>query len=171
MNETMQTLLARRSIRKYKPDPVPEDLLRQVVEAGVYAPSGMNRQSWKLVVARGEARDRVTAAAAPFPNRGGNPFYGAPVILLVFGDPNDPMWIQDGSLMLGNMMNAAAAVGLGSCWINCMKDVFGTPEGEKLQRELLPDAEYRVVGCLALGYADEAPEPKPRRENVVTYLD
>ena len=167
MNETMHTLLTRRSVRKYKPGPPPETLLSQVIEAGVWAPSGMNRQPCKILAAQGKTRDLIAAAAEPFPNRGGNPFYGAPVILLVFADRTDSMAVQDASLMLGNMMNAAASLGLGSCWINCMKDVFRTPEGEALKRELLPDEAFEAVGSLALGYADETPEPKPRREAMV----
>ena len=170
MNETMRTLLARRSVRSFETRQIADEELAQLVQAAVWAPSGMNRQPWKLVVAQGEMRSRIAAAAEPFPNRGGNPFYGAPTILLVFTDRRVSTAVQDGSLMLGNMMNAAASLGIGSCWINCMKEVFETEAGRALKRELVPDEDYTVVGSLAVGYAKEAPAPKERREDTVLYF-
>lgn len=170
MNETMKTLLERRSVRSFEARQIRDEELEQLVQAALWAPSGMNRQPWKLVVTQGGTRDRVAAAAEPFPNRGGNPFYGAPTIFLVFTDRKASTAVQDGSLMLGNLMLAAASLGLGSCWINCMKDVFATPEGRALKEELVPDENYTVVGSLAVGYAKEAPPPKDRREDTVLYF-
>ena len=170
MNETLQTLLSRRSVRAYKPDPIPEGKLKAILEAGLWAPSGMNMQSVRFVVLKAASeREKLLALAEDFPNRGGNPFYGAPVIVLVFADKTALTPVQDASLAIGNMANAAASLGIASCWVNCVKDIFKTPAGKNLKKAWLPDPKFVAVGSLALGYADETPEPKPREEGRIVY--
>lgn len=165
MNQTIKTMLERRSVRKYKAMPVSDELLQTITNVGIWTMSGMNMQSVQLVVVRSpEMLARLVAVAEDFPNRGGNPFYGAPVVILAFAAQDACAPVQDASLALGNMANAAFSLGLGSCWINCVKDIFSQGEGETLRKELLPDMKYIPVGSLAVGYADEEPAPKPRIE-------
>ena len=128
--EAMQNLLERRSIRKYKDTQVPDDLLDQVLEAGLYAPSGMNRQNVIMVAVRDkETRDQLMRMNAAVMGREGDPFYGAPCVIVVLGDPENYPVVENGSLVLGNLMNAAHALGLGSCWIHRAWQTFETEEG------------------------------------------
>lgn len=170
-NETMKTLLERRSVRKFKAETITEDELQTILEAGIWAPSGMNMQSCHLVVIRTpEIREELFAAAKAFPNRGGNPFYDAPVVVVAFANKNACTPAQDAALAIGNMANAAASIGVASCWINCAKDLFETPEGKVLRTKLLPEEDFIPIGSLALGYADETPAPKPRNEGRVSFF-
>lgn len=169
-NETLDTLFQRRSIRKYKPEMISEDELETILQAGIWAPSGMNRQSCRLVVIRQPERlKRLYALAMEFPNRGGNPFYDAPLAVIAFANSTATSPVQDASLAIGNMANAAASIGVGSCWINCVKDLFQTPEGREFKKEICPEEEYIPVGSLILGYADEQPQPKPREEGRIRF--
>jgi nitroreductase len=165
-NEVLKALRERRSIRRYKPEQITDEELQAVLEAGTWAPTGMGRQDpWIVAVQRPELVERLDAMNAAVWGRE-HPFYGAPTIVLVFGsDPAE--WANstaDGSLVLGNMMLAAHAVGLGSCWINREREMFATPEGKALMRELgLPDGLVGI-GALALGYpASFPPTVKPRK--------
>lgn len=167
-NEVLKALRERRSIRRYKPEQIKDEELQAVLEAGTWAPTGMGRQDpWIVAVQRPDLVARIDAMNAAVWGRPA-PFYGAPTIVLVFGsDPAE--WansVPDGSLVLGNMMLAAHAVGLGSCWINREREMFATPEGKALMRELgLPDGLIGI-GALALGYpAAFPPTVKPRKEN------
>ena len=166
-NEVLKALRERRSIRRYKPGQIKDEELQAVLEAGTWAPTGMGRQDpWIVAVQRPDLVARLDAMNAAVWGRPA-PFYGAPTIVLVFGsDPAE--WansVPDGSLVLGNMMLAAHAVGLGSCWINREREMFATPEGKALMRELgLPDGLIGI-GALALGYpAAFPPTVKPRKE-------
>ena len=165
-NAVLKALRERRSIRRYKPEQITDEELQAVLEAGTWAPTGMGRQDpWIVAVQRPELVARLDAMNAAVWGRE-HPFYGAPTIVLVFG--SDPAaWANstaDGSLVLGNMMLAAHAVGLGSCWINREREMFTTPEGKALMRELgLPDGLVGI-GALALGYpASFPPTVKPRK--------
>ena len=165
-NAVLKALRERRSIRRYKPEQITDEELQAVLEAGTWAPTGMGRQDpWIVAVQRPELVARLDAMNAAVWGRE-HPFYGAPTIVLVFG--SDPAaWANstaDGSLVLGNMMLAAHAVGLGSCWINREREMFATPEGKALMRELgLPDGLVGI-GALALGYpASFPPTVKPRK--------
>lgn len=169
INETIRILLSRRSIRAYQPDPVPQDKLEIVLEAGVWAPSGMNMQSVRLVALTAAERDKLVQLAEEFPNRGGNPFYGAPVIVIAFADKTALTPVQDASLAIGNMANAAASLGIASCWINCVKDILQTSAGRMLKKSWLPEERFEAVGSLALGYAAETPAPKPRLDGRIIW--
>ena len=172
MNETMQNILTRRSIRSYKPDPVPRELIDQVVRAGTYAPTGMGEQSpIILAITDRETRDRLSRANAKIMGRDIDPFYGAPAVLVVLADKSKPNHVYDGSLVMANLMLAAHALGLGSCWINRARQVFERPEWQELLRSLGVEGEYEGIANCILGYPDgPAPEADPRKENYVYYI-
>ena len=160
-----ELLKNRRSIRRYKPDQVPEDLLDAVLEAGLYAPTGMNRQNVVMVAVRDkETRDQLSRMNAAVMGTDADPFYGAPCVVVVLVDPERYTWIEDGSLVMGNLMLGAYQQGLGSCWIHRAQQMFDSPEGkEPLKKWGLPE-NLRGVGNCILGYTDEEPEAKPRKE-------
>ena len=166
MNEAMFNLLNRRSVRSYKTEQVPDDLLDQILEAGIYAPSGMNTQGVRLVAVRDkETRDLLSRMNAAVMGSQNDPFYGAPCVVVVLADPDlYGGWMEDGALALGNMMNAAHALGLGSCWIHRARQMFDAPEGKELLRTWGLPENLRGVGHCILGYPVEVPAPRPRKE-------
>ena len=173
MNEILQALLGRRSVRSYEDRQIPDELLEQILQAVLYAPSGMNTQGCILVVVRNKAAiTQLSRLNATVMGRNTDPFYGAPCVVVVLGDPEIyPCWVQDGSLILGNMMNAAHALGLGSCWINRAMEVFDKPEGKELLRQWGLPAHLRGVGNCILGYPKENPTAKPRRPGRIVTID
>ncbi len=172
MNKCIQNMIDRRSIKKYKPDPVPADLISEIVEAGMYAPSGMGRQPCIiLAVTNRQLRDRLSAINAKILGREGtDPFYGAPAVLVVLADRTASTYLYDGSLVMGNMLNAAGSLGLGACWIHRAKEMFETPEGKEILKELNIEGDYAGIGNCIVGYADEVREAKPRKEDFVRYI-
>ena len=159
-----EDLLTRRSVRKYTDRQVEDEKLDKVLTAGLYAPTGMNNQLPVLVAVRDkETRDRLSRMNAAVMGASGDPFYGAPCVIVVLSDPERMTWVEDGSLVLGNLMNAAHSLGLGSCWIHRAKECFDTPEGKALLRAWGVPENYRGVGNCILGYAEEEPEAKPRK--------
>ena len=159
-----EDLLTRRSVRKYSDRPVQDEKLDKVLTAGLYAPTGMNNQLPVLVAVRDKAtRDKLSRMNAAVMGASGDPFYGAPCVIVVLSDPERMTWVEDGSLVLGNLMNAAHSLGLGSCWIHRAKECFDTPEGKALLRAWGVPENYRGVGNCILGYAAEEPEAKPRK--------
>lgn len=173
MSNTMDTLLERRSIRKYKPDMVSKELIDQIVKAGIYAPTGRGMQSpIILAVTNKELRDRLSALNAKVMGADMDPFYGAPVVLVVLADKSCPTYIYDGSLVMGNMMLAAHELGLGSCWIHRAKEVFASEEGKKILSDLGIEGDYEGIGNCVIGYADmPLPNAAPRKDNYVYYVD
>ena len=175
MNEVMKALLERRSIRKFKPDALTKEQLGQIVEAGLYAASGKGAQSAIAVVVTNKAlRDRLSAENCRIGGweEGFDPFYGAPAIILVLANKNEPNHVYDGSLMMGNMMLAAHALGLGSIWINRAKQEFDMPEYQALLKELGIEGDYEGIGHCILGYADgPVPEAKPRKADYVKWVE
>lgn len=175
MNETLQTLITRRSCRKYLSTPVEQEKVERVIEAGLYAPSGKGFQSPIIVaVTNSEVRRRLSKVnkeileellGKELPNLP-DPFYGAPVFLAVIAPADRPHKQLDGSLTLGNMMNAAHAEGLGTCWIHRALQTFAMPEWKAWLVEigLSPEVEYEGVGFLSLGYPDGEPAPAPARK-------
>ena len=146
-NETLHTLETRRSCRAYKPEQITKEELEAVLRAGTFAPSAMNRQSAKIVVVQdAETRAQLTRMNAAVMGNTGDPMYGAPTILVVLADANARCGVQDGSLVMGNLMNAAAAIGLGSCWINRAKEEFETEEGKALLKKWGNEGDYIGVG-------------------------
>lgn len=163
--EAMENLLERRSVRKYTAKQVPDDLLDQVLEAGLYAPTGMNTQNIYMVAVRDqETRDQMMHMNAAVMGSQNDPFYGAPCVIVVLGDATGYPVVENGSLVLGNLMNAAHAVGLGSCWIHRAKQTFETEEGKALLRKWgLPEHLVGIGNCI-LGFAAEEPVARPRKE-------
>jgi nitroreductase len=168
----MNTLLNRRSIRRYKEDQVPDELLDQVLTAGLYAPTGMNRQNIVMVAVRDkETRDQLSRMNAAVMGSDRDPFYGAPCVIVVLGDPEIYPVVENGSLVLGNLMNGAYAVGLGSCWIHRAKQTFETEEGKALLRKWGLKENLVGIGNCILGYADESPEASPRLDGRIVKID
>ena len=172
MNEIIKAMETRRSIRGYKKDMVPEELIAEVVEAGTYAATGMGRQSpIILAVTNKEVRDRLSKVNAEIMGTTGDPFYGAPVVLVVLADKSRPTYLYDGSLVMGNLMLAAHSLGLGSCWIHRAKEEFESDWGRELLKSLGIEDEYEGIGHCALGYVDgDYPDVIPRKENRVFYI-
>lgn len=167
-------LLTRRSVRSYRSDPIPKDVLDRILSAGTYAPSGMNRQSAViLAVTDKKTRDKLSQINARVMGaEGKDPFYGAPVVLVVLARKDIPTYLYDGSLVMGNLMLAAHTEGIASCWIHRAKETFQTDEGKALLKDLGIEGEYEGIGNCILGYTDEPlPEAKPRKDNYIYYLD
>lgn len=172
MSETLETIKSRRSIRKYKEDSIPEDILNKIIEAGTYAPSGMGKQSAIiLAVTNKEVRDKLAKINASIMGSTNDPFYGAPVVLVVLADKSVRTHVYDGSLVMENLMLAAHDLGVGSCWIHRAKETFETEEGKELLKSLGIEGEYEGIGNCILGYPDgELPVAKQRKNNFVYYV-
>ena len=172
INTTMEDLLTRRSIRQYTDEMPPMEVIEEICKAGTYAPTGMNRQSPIIIaVTNREMRDRMSQLNAQVMGREGDPFYGAPVVLVVLADKNVFTHVEDGSLVMGNLMNAAHAKGLGSCWIHRAKEVFESEEGKQILADLGIEGDYVGIGNCILGYVDgDYPEAKPRKDNWIYWV-
>lgn len=172
INTTMEDLMTRRSVRQYTDEMPPMEVIEEICKAGTYAPTGMNRQSPIIIaVTNREMRDRMSQLNAQVMGREGDPFYGAPVVLVVLADKNVFTHVEDGSLVMGNLMNAAHAKGLGSCWIHRAKEVFESEEGKQILVELGIEGDYVGIGNCILGYvAGDYPEAKPRKKNWVYWV-
>ena len=169
MNETLKVLCERRSVRKYKGEQIKDSELNAILEAGAWAPTGRGLQSPVMVVVQdAETIAFMSKMNAQIMNASMDPFYGAPTVVVVLADPEVPTWVYDGSLVMGNLMNAAYSVGVGSCWINRATEVFDKEEGKALLRKWGIDEKYRGVGKCILGYADgEVPVPKERKAGYI----
>ena len=169
MSEVINNMKTRRSIRKYKPDMIPEDVLNRIIEAGTYAATGMGKQSPIIIaVTNKEIRDKFSKMNAEIMGVDSDPFYGAPVVLIVLADKARPTYVYDGSLVMGNLMLAAHAEGIGSCWIHRAKEEFESAEGKAFLKSLGIEGDYEGIGHCVLGYTDgEEPKTMPRKENYV----
>ena len=165
MKTTVDDLKTRRSCRAYLPKQVDQDVLKEILEAGTYAPTGKGLMSPKMVVVQDpemiRAISRMNAAIMGSEN---DPFYGAPTLVIVFADASVPTYVEDGSLVMGNLMNAAHALGVASCWIHRAKQVFETEEGKKLMRRWGLGETYVGIGNGILGYRSEPPKPAKERK-------
>ena len=172
MNDVLETIKSSRSIRKYKSDMVPQDKLEKIIEAGTYAATGMGKQSPIIVaVTNKELRDKLSAMNAKIMGVNSDPFYGAPVVLIVLADKNRPTYVYDGSLVMGNLMLEAEAQGVGSCWIHRAKEEFESEEGKEILKSLGIEGDYEGIGHCVLGYADgAAPKAAPRKDSYVYYV-
>lgn len=173
MNAVLQAMKERRSVRAYQDKPVPRDVIERICEAGTYAPTGMGFQSpIILAVTNRQLRDRLSAMNARIMGRDVDPFYGAPVVLVVLADKSRGTYLYDGSLVMANLMLAAHAEGLGSCWIHRAKEEFESEEGKAILKELGIEGDYEGIGHCILGYADgPAPEAKPRKADYVKWVE
>ena len=177
MNETIENLKSRRSIRKFKDEQISDEDLKTILEAGTYAPTARGMQSPKIVVIQNpETINELSAWNRTFfpvevPDDL-DPFYGAKTLLIVLADGEVPTWKEDGSSVLTVLVNAAHAVGVGSCWIHRAYDEFQSEKGKELLKEWGIPETYEGIGHVVLGYPDmEAPKPLPRKEDYILYVD
>ena len=173
MNEVIKCLKERRSVRSYVGRPVPDDVLNEILEAGEYAASGMGRQATVMVAVRNkDLISDLSMMNAAVMGTNTDPFYGAGTVIIVFADSTVHTYVEDGSLVMGNLMNAAHSLGVDSCWIHRAKEVFETEEGKALMKKWGIDEKYKGIGNCILGYSDKPiPEAKPRREGRVIYVN
>ena len=169
MNEVLTCLKERRSIRKYKNEQIKDCELEQILEAGMYAPTGMGMQSPVMVVVQdAETIAKLSKMNAAVMGMENDPFYGAPTVVVVLADASRPTYVEDGSLVMGNLLNAAYSVGVDSCWIHRAREVFATEEGKALLKQWGLEGNYVGIGNCLLGYRDcELPQAKPRKENYI----
>ncbi len=174
MSEAIEQMKKRRSIRNYKPDMVPQEIIDQMIEAGMYAASGMGRQSTIMIqVTDRKLRDEIARMNCEIGGwqEGFDPFYGAPAMIIVLARKDCPTRVYDGSLVMGNLMQAAHELGLGSCWIHRAKEEFETEWGKNLLKSLGIEEEYEGIAHCAFGYVDgDYPEAAPRKEGKVYYI-
>ena len=173
METIINNMITRRSIRKYKSDMIPKETLDTILKAGTYAATGIGKQSPIIIaVTNKELRDKLSAMNAKIMGTDSDPFYGAPVVLIVLANKERPTYIYDGSLVMGNLMNAAHACGIGSCWIHRAKEEFESEEGKELLKSLGIEGDYEGIGHCVLGYIDgEEPEAAPRKDSYVFYVE
>ena len=173
MQDILQLIKSRRSVKKFKRDPVPKALIEKIVEAGSWAPTGRNWQSpIILAVTNKELRDKLSRLNfLSDSDKRVDPFYGAPVVLVVLADKTKHTYVYDGSLVMGNMLLEAHSLGLGACWIHRAKETFNSEEGKAILKELGIEGEYEGIGNCVVGYPDMTPADKPRKENWVYYVE
>ena len=169
MNETLKTLIERRSCRSYRPDPIPAEILDRILEAGTYAATGMGRQSPLMIAVTDKAvRDRLSAMNAAVMGSDRDPFYGAPTVIVVLANRAVGTYLYDGSLVMGNLMNAAHALGVGSCWIHRAKEEFDSEEGKALLASLGIEGDWEGIGHCILGWPAADPAPAaPRKPDYI----
>ena len=169
MNDVLKALRSRRSVRKFKPDPVPQDQLDAILKAARFAPTGGGRQGNLLVVVQDKTlRDQLSRMNAAVLGQDTDPYYGAPAIIFVFADRTQSTPVEDGSLALGYLFLAAHSLGLGSCWIHRAREMFERPEGQELLRRWGIDSRFVGVGACSLGYPDgPLPAPAPRKPGTI----
>ena len=169
MSDVLNKMKSRRSIRKFKPDMVPQEILDQIIEAG-----GMGQQSPIIIqVTKKELRDEISKMNCEIGGwkEGFDPFYGAPAMLIVLAKKERPTYVYDGSLVMGNLMLAAHELGIGSCWIHRAKETFESEEGKNILKELGITGDYEGIGNCVLGYADgDEPKAHPIKDNYVYYV-
>ncbi|MCQ2500605.1 MAG: nitroreductase [Lachnospiraceae bacterium] len=172
MNDTLKVLENRRSCRAFKPDMIKKEELDAILRAGTYAPTGMGKQAPIIIaVTDKEMRDKISAENAKIMGVNIDPFYGAPVILIVLANKAVPTYLYDGSLVMGNLMNAAESLGVANIWIHRAKEEFSSDFGKQILADLGIEGEYEGIGHCALGYAvAPAKEPVARKENYIYYI-
>lgn len=169
MNETINNLINRRSVRSYQDKQVDQATLDLILKAGEYAPSGMGKQSAIMVVIQDpETIKKLSRLNGAIMNSDDDPFYGAPTVVVVLGDSSISTYLEDGSLVMGNLLNGANALGVDSCWIHRAKEVFLSKEGKELLKQWGIDEKYVGIGNCILGYRKgDKPEAKPRKTDYI----
>ena len=170
--DAIEVMATRRSVRGYTSEMPTDEQLAEVLRAAVNAPTGRGMQSPVIIVVKDKAlRDELVALNAKVLGCDFDPFYGAPCIIIVLADKQRPTYLYDGSLVMGNIMNAAHAVGLGSCWIHRAKEVFESERGKQLLKQWGVEGDYEGIGHVAIGYAAQPlPEPKERKQDYVKFV-
>jgi len=185
MNETIKTLLSRRSIRAYKQEQIKDEDLQTILNAGKFAPSAMNQQSWHFTAVQNkETLQKINQTLKNILLKSGNKrfeemaklenfnvFYNAPTLIIVSGDEKAIAPQCDCALAMGNIFLAASSIGIASCWIHAITQLSSTEEGNSLMSELGIPQGNKIFAAGAFGYsAVEAPAAAPRKENSVTIL-
>ena len=171
MNEAVKAIVERSSCNQFKPEHLKKEEIDLIVKAGLNAPSGMNRQPQRFVVVQNpDVVKKLSAMNAAVMGRDGDPFYGAPDVIIVLVEKNSTC-VQDGSLAMGNMLNAAYAMGLGARWINRAKEMFETEEGKALLKSWGLEGDLEGIGCCIVGYPDMVLETKEKIPGRVFYVD
>ncbi|ADU20775.1 nitroreductase [Ruminococcus albus] len=174
MSDVIEKIITRRSVKAFTDEMPTEEQLEAILKAGTYAPTGMNRQAPIMIaVTNKEVRDKLSAMNARIMGMEGkiDPFYGAPVVIIVLADKSVNTRVYDGSLVMANLMLAAHDLGLGSCWIHRAKEEFETDEGKALLADLGITGEYEGIGHCIVGHIKgDYPAEKPRKENYVYYI-
>lgn len=166
-----EILKNRRSVRKFKAEQISDAHLDAILEAGLYAPSGMNTQNTVMVAIRDkQTRDQLSKMNAAVMGTENDPFYGAPCVVVVLAEPERYTWLEDGALVMGNLMNAAYEIGVGSCWIHRAQQMFNSDEGKALLKKWGLREDLKGVGNCILGYPEETPEARPRREGRIVKI-
>lgn len=174
MNETIQTLKDRRSVRNFTDKPVDRELIEKIIDAGIWAPSGKGAQApIVLAVTNRELRDRLSAMnAAVMGKEGFDPFYGGRTVLVVLAERSFPTYVYDGALVMSNLMNAAESLGVGSIWIHRAKEEFDSEEGKAILADLGIEGDYEGIGHCVLGYSDQpAPAGAPRKDGRIFWAE
>lgn len=173
MNNTLETIKNRRSVKKYNSKKVSKEDLEKIVEAGMWAPSGRNQQSAIMLVVQDPVileklrRLNQTSVGKEY---NFDSFYGASTVIVVLANKDCPTYIYDGSLVIENLMLAAESLGISSCWVHRAKETFETEEGKQILKDLHIEGNYQGIGNCLLGYCDEKPKPSARKSNYVYYL-
>ena len=171
--EALDMLLTRRSVKRFAPDSLPSVAdLQRIADAGANAPTGRGRQSpFIVVVTDRTVRDQLSRLNAEILGRDGDPFYGAPVVMVVLADRAQPTYLYDGSLVMGNLLNAAHALGWGACWIHRAHEMFDRPEGKALLAQWGIDADVEGIGLCVVGHAEHLPShTPPRKEGYIRFV-
>jgi len=174
MNEIIDAIKARRSTKSFKSDPVPKEIVDRVIEAGLCAASAQGKQVPIVVaVTNKKLRDRLSEMNRKVGgwDEGFDPFYGAPLVLIVLADKNWANRVYDGSLVIGNMMLAAHSLKIGSCWIHRAKEEFDSDEGKAILKELGISGDFEGIGHCVLGFPSATREAPPRRAGRVFYAE
>lgn len=167
MNQTITDILERCSVRQYTAKQITDEELDLVLKAGLYAANGMNRQSSKIIALQNKEDIAVLSKMnANLFNYTKDPFYGAPTVLIVLSEKDCPTGVEDGSLIIGNMLIAARSLGLGSCWIHRAREEFASETGKSLLKKWGITGEYIAIGHCLLGYpAQSCKQNNPRKSN------
>ena len=171
-NNFLSLIKTRRSVRAYKSEPVPSEVLDAVLETGTYAPTGGGHQSPTIIaITDPKYRQEIAKLNAEVMGSNADPYYGAPVVILVLADGSASTFVEDGSCVLENMMPAAHALGLGTVWVHREREIFDSEKGKALLREWKLPETLRGVGAIALGYpAQEASQPAARKQNYIVRI-
>ncbi len=174
MNVIIENIISRRSVKSYKDAMPPAEIIKEICKAGTYAPTGMGMQSPIIIaITNRELRDRLSRMNASIMNMTDfDPFYNAPVVLVVLAKKEIGTHVYDGTLVMENLMLAAHSFGLGSCWIHRAKEEFESEEGKQILRDLGIEGEWEGIGHCIVGYTDKEPAAqKPRKGNYIYFAD
>lgn len=172
MNEVINTIKKRRSIRSFRNEQITEEQIDTILEAGSYAPSGMGQQATMMVAVQDpEVIAQMSGLNAQVMGMDIDPFYGAPTVVVVFADSSRLTYVEDGSLVIGSMMLAASSIGVDSCWIHRAKETFETEEGKELKKKWGVPENYVGIGNCILGYRDgDLPQAAERKQGRIIHI-